>query len=427
MKRSFILLDHSIEDATGHYLEYARRVLGAARQLGFRTVLGINKRAGEILCPEADVIDRAFTRTYWENQARSPTGLIADIAWGSSGIAGSDHFARQFAQESLGLARRVGARGGDLVFVPTLGGTELLGIALYSKLAEAEAFDWHLLFRRDLPSLRSILHGRAFIKLMRVKTAFAEFARQFERGRSFFYTDTEELSAQYQRLGAFRFSTLPIPIDNSLGVKKKNNGTSLIVSYLGDAREEKGFHLLPKLIRDIRAAGFGEDRVKFRIQANLPRTGGDTKSMRAKTELMDQQGMGLEILEGPFDSVHYNELISSSDVILIPYCAKSYRARSSGIFTEALAAGVPTIFPVDSWMGKSQQDSGSLGFSCVRDIASGLIEVLSRYSEYESHCQKFAGIWRRWHSATNLVDSLIKRIAHDRITHTGCNITIGSL
>jgi hypothetical protein len=40
----FILIDHSIIDYHGHYLEYALRVLGAARKLGYKPVLGANRK-----------------------------------------------------------------------------------------------------------------------------------------------------------------------------------------------------------------------------------------------------------------------------------------------------------------------------------------------------------------------------------------------
>ena len=408
MKRSFILIDHSIENSTGHYLEYARRVLRAARELGFRTVLGTNIRAKNIMCQEADVVDRAFTRSYWENQTIAPLRLLSDIARGNGNVASNGHLSYEFAIEICGLMQRATVLRGDLVFMPTLGGVELIGIAHYSKLIEAESLDWHLLFRRDLPIPTNVLHGKAFIKLMRATTAFKEFYKQFEKGKPFFYTDTDDLTKQYNELNAFNFSTLPIPIDDSLEIKQCTDRTPLIVSYLGDAREEKGIHLLPEIIRDIRVAGLSEASVRFRIQVNQPIEGSNDKTIAAIKKLNKQEGAGLEIVEGPFDSDKYSNMITSSDVILIPYHAKSYQARSSGIFAEALAAGVPTIFPRGSWMDRCHGESGSIGFNNIEDISVALIEMLVRYPSYESRSLKFASIWRQWHSATNLVQSLKK-------------------
>lgn len=409
MTRKFILLDHSIEDCTGHYLEYARRVLRAARAKGFRTVLAVNQRAGEMECPEADIIDKAFMRTYLENQVETYSAAILSIASSGRQVYPDTWKAEVFAQEFRALAQRIEAANDDLVFVPTLGSVELIGIALFSTMDEAGALEWHLLFRHDVPSQKMVFRIKKCARYRRVMTAFDKFGKGFKKGTTFFYTDTEALTAQYNRLGEFQFDTLPIPIDDSLHMKKHKEGIPLIVSYLGDAREEKGFHLLPNLIKAVRQAGYGEDRVKFRIQANLPLAGSTEKAARAKKVLIEQEGSGLEVLEGPFGSDQYHQLVTDSDIILVPYCTKSYQARSSGIFAEALAAGVPTVFPRGLWVGSCQVDSGSVWFNRVEDVDSALLDVISHYRDCELRSQEFASIWRQWHSATNLVNSIMTR------------------
>src|SRR5689334_10242896 len=40
----FILIDHSIQDTTGHHYEYAMRVLEAAEQAGYTPVLAANSQ-----------------------------------------------------------------------------------------------------------------------------------------------------------------------------------------------------------------------------------------------------------------------------------------------------------------------------------------------------------------------------------------------
>src|ERR1700693_3147089 len=125
MKRQFILMDHSIEDSTGHYLEYAKRVLRAAKQQGFQTILAVNKRSGQIVCEEADSIEKVFSRTFWENQVQSYGQILLGLFKKNSRIAGNPKFSRQYATELRAFFRRIGATTDDLIFVPTLGGTEL--------------------------------------------------------------------------------------------------------------------------------------------------------------------------------------------------------------------------------------------------------------------------------------------------------------
>jgi hypothetical protein len=407
MSRNFILIDHSIEDSTGHYLEYAKRVIRAAKSLNYRTVLGVNSRADEVICPDADVIDKAFSRSFWENSAISRSALVANYFRKNSKIVGNPDFARIYAEELQSYFARVGAKAGDVVFVPTLGGIELIGIALYSATKNAISLDWHLLFRRDLPTPAGIFISKEHINYFRTIESFSEFNTCFTKGQVAFYTDTAELTERYSRGVKKVFVTLPIPIDEALSVKNKTNGAPLIVSYLGDAREEKGFHLLPKLIAAIRAHGFTEADVQFRVQANLPLIGNSARAADAKKQLVNIQGDGVQVLYGPFSSDVYYQLIATSDVILIPYSKKSYQARSSGIFAEALASGVPTLYPRGTWMARTTTLCG-LEYENISHLHTALIRILCNYPKYEEQSIAYNTEWRQQHSARNLLKKILK-------------------
>lgn len=289
-----------------------------------------------------------------------------------------------------------------------MGGVELIGIALYSATKNAISLDWHLLFRRDLPTPDGIFISKARINYFRTIKSFSEFNERFAKGQVAFYTDTEELTERYNRAISMAFTTLPIPIDEALSIKNINNGAPLIVCYLGDAREEKGIHLLPKLIAAIRSHGFTEADVQFRVQTNLPLTATSARAVRAKNILTKLQGKGLQVLDGPFRSDTYHQLISSSDVILIPYCPKSYQARSSGIFTEALAAGVPTVYPRGTWMAKTKTLCGSVEYENVSGMHTALLNILCNYPKHEEKSIAFSTQWRQQHSAHSLVTQILK-------------------
>jgi glycosyltransferase involved in cell wall biosynthesis len=409
MNRNFILIDHSIEDSTGHYLEYANRILRAAKSLGYRTVLGVNVRAGDVVCQGADVIDKAFSRTFWENQAISRTALITNYLRKSSKIAGNPDLAKIYAEELQSFFIRVGAKTGDIVFVPTLGGIELIAIALYSATKNAISLDWHLLFRRDLCKVEESLISKARVNHFRIVKCFSEFDARFSKGQVAFYTDTDELTERYSCAVEKVFTTLPIPIDETLGFKSISNGGPIIVSYLGDVREEKGIHLLPKLIAVTRSKGFSEADVQFRVQANLPLSVTSARVIRAKKQLINLQGKGLAILDGPFSSDAYNRLICSSDIILIPYCKKNYQARSSGIFAEALAAGVPTVYPKGTWMAKTKTLCGSVEYDDISGLHNAFLKILSNYPKHEEKSIAFSTQWRQQHSARNLLVQMLKK------------------
>lgn len=411
MTRQFILIDHSIEGSSGHYLEYARRVLRAAKAEGFRTILAANKRAGNLDCPEADLILKPFTRTFWENQAQSKIRTVVSLFRKQSALVIDPLLSFHFADELRVLIRKASITESDIVFIPTLGGTELVGISLYSSMEAATKVSWHLLFRRDVPTPNSIMDARNYLAQVRIRAAFIEADMRFKKGSRHFYTDTEELTAQYSKLNVGDFKTLPIPIDEQLGVKRKWLQGPLVVSYLGDMREEKGIHLLPKLISAVRKDGFDETKVIFRIQGNLPAGGSTRVARRIKASLSNKKLPGIEILDGPLDSDAYREFILNSDIILIPYCPKRYAARSSGIFAEALAAGVPTIYPRASWMENNAAGSLALGYQSQAELAESLKNVLKNYQVYQSASLGYCEQWREVHSAKKLTRLLVENAA----------------
>jgi len=408
MTRQFVLIDHSIVDSSGHYLEYARRVLRAAKREGFKTVLATNKRAQNLECPEADLILGAFSRSFWENQAQAKLHTIAGFVRKQSALAGDLRSVRQFAKELGLLVAQAAITESDIVFVPTLGGTELVGVSLYSGLKAAKDLSWHLLFRRDVPPPSSWLDIKSYLTQARVRTAFFEANERFKKGSRHFYTDTEELTTRYEKLGVGKFKTLPVPIDDQSGFKKIWCEGPLYVSYLGDMREEKGIHLLPKLIASIRESGFSEAQVRFRIQGNFPADGGTRVARRAKIDLGNKKFTGVDVLEGPFDSEVYRSLVCNSDIVLLPYCAKSYQARSSGIFSEALAAGVPTIFPTESWMARNASGILAGGYKGPAQLVNCLIEMLQDYPANQKASLEYSRQWREKHSPELLVQRLLE-------------------
>jgi len=466
--RKFILIDQSIKDSGGHHLEYALRVLKAAKNDGFETVLAVNKSCKNFDSSEIDVLDKSFSHGFWENfacerqvpkksgkstiqtlaekkddfiyevlfsqlgyayqllsegktasglakkyhlvsedqkipiwaiaagavllrlrlwhrrltslltpvfkNAGKPVRLLVRILKFSGGVALApavllylvfrwksvsgrfDRFSSLFGNECRHLLARIDANEGDLVFVPTLGDVELTGISLCSQAKALSGLKWHLLFRRNLFVGRESNYLNQIELIQKTQLALSEFKQNFAYGTTAFYTDTDPLSEQWNSLGSYHFCTLPIPHDDSLRRIPRELTAPLIISYIGDARDEKGFQHLAQLVGDIRAAGFDSGKVRFRFQSNFNVPLGEAGSRIAKAELSLMSGDGVELLEGPFDSNEYTNLINTSDILLVPYDENNYYARSSGVFAEALIACVPVVYPVKSWMGRELLD-----------------------------------------------------------------------
>ena len=266
-----------------------------------------------------------------------------------------DRYSRKFAQELRSLLEKLRIEDNDIIFIPTLGRVELVGVAMYLRKSLPKNILWRFLFRRNIFSGREPGYLIQYNNQNKNIDSFYFFKIESNGIDSRFYTDTKGLSDQYNSLGILKFETLPIPVDNPFFSNKKIFNTKnekFNILYLGDARDEKGFPLLPRLVSDIRTAGYDKEKLSFTFQSNFNTQNGEPGSRIAKAELLENPDFGGSLIEGPFDSLKYNELINQADIILIPYDSENYYVRSSGIFAEALSAGVPFVSSDKSWMSQ---------------------------------------------------------------------------
>lgn len=484
--RKFILVDQSIQNAGGHHLEYAIRVLKAAKKQGFKTVLATSKRCEAIKSDFIDEVERAFTYTFWQNHQSeyekltgaqksflrkikwwlserlyelmcSPLGFAYIVAaqgvrlkemfncYGSP-ISGKrlsfgaiivgyvlvrikrtgDRILRQFRRLPLlhGKTRRISiyvlgsmllpllsvviipylltqkksafnrsqknisqfsndlrnllvsceAENGDLVFIPNVGNVELLGSGACIGTTPIPGLTWHFLFRRNIFFGREPAYTGQIKAQIATLQAFEDFKQRVNAKEVNFYTDTEALTAQYNRLSVFNFKTLPIPLDESLA-RSQSVRTKLNIAYIGDARDEKGFPLIATLIDDLKAAGYSADNLRFILQSNFNVPGGEPGSRIALAEISTQSSELVNLIVGPFESDRYTALINSADLILIPYDSENYYARSSGIFAEAMAAGVPVVATAKSWMATELLDLSQKYYQTLFDSSRPIQSV----------------------------------------------------
>ena len=243
-----------------------------------------------------------------------------------------------------------------LFFVPNATAAELEGLALLHRKGHSAARGhWAFLYRRPIFSgypdgyrQQAEAARRYRVELARLRDAAPGLDVRF-------YTDTDELTAQYDFLGVFPFATLPVPVDTTPVPAPAAH--PLVIGYLGDARDEKGCPYLPKLVDAFAPRRGGAPAVRFLFQANYNIPGGEPRSRYARTLLQARGPDLVELAHGPFDSRQYAALLRRMDIVVIPYAADAYSARSSGILMEALAAGRPVLAPTCTWMARLLEPS----------------------------------------------------------------------
>ncbi|MDJ0598555.1 MAG: glycosyltransferase family 4 protein, partial [Crocosphaera sp.] len=85
----------------------------------------------------------------------------------------------------------------------------------------------------------------------------------------------------------------------------------------------------------------------------------------------------------------------------------SYRFRTSGVLTEALAAGKPVIVPQNSWLGKQVDSSRASLYENPDEIPQKVIEIVENLDQFSESASKFAQGWLEQNSPDNLVKILL--------------------
>jgi len=376
MKR-FVLIDQSVTGEGGHYLSYARAVLDSAAAEAFLPVLCVNRRfdvAEELpyrIYPAFTYTSQESISTFrlrgcgtdrrsylWGAVVKPVVQRAARIVFGthyhevrtrffpskplqSRETEEKKYKAACFSRDFLALLSVLELCKEDIVFFPTLSIVELHGLE-----QALRTIDWsrlpliHLLFRWNPFQGRREDYDE---ELQRMEYERERLQNCEDIHILRFHTDSERLVEQYNRFSRCRFSVLPIPHTGYQVHSVESERKEWTLSYLGDARPEKGFLYLPKVIDAL-----SDQKVRFQIQANFNIPGGEGGVASCRRKLQRKANVTLHATA--LDAERYAFALAQTDIMLILYDPEQYYARTSGIFAEAMAAGIPALVPADTWM-----------------------------------------------------------------------------
>jgi hypothetical protein len=256
------------------------------------------------------------------------------------------------------------------------------------------------------------------------------------------YATTAELAAEINRLGVAQVHELGYPIDDRLrtcGRHVRRPGP-LRITYAGDARLEKGFVHLPGIVDAVLADSTVAEQIQFVIQANfpfrLPCRRKNLPIVEARERLLRHDPARVRVLCEALDEAGYRSLVLEADMAILPYDARHYYARCSGVLVEMLSAGVPVIAPGGCSMSsdlvrtsaarrnashatrpRATADANSLAppgliAATIEDFPRLVREMIADHARYRAAAQSFAQEWTRWHHPTRIVAEMLSHAAN---------------
>ena len=395
----FILIDHSLQSVGGHHFEYDLHVLRAAERAGFDIWLAANRKFRDAdKLPEHWKVRALYQfTTYSRHRVSAELNRGPDIA--SAWIA--ERFKRwwtahrreqrglAFARDTANLFDGIRLEPGDQVFVPTLSELDLLGLAHYlAHDARTRRVDWHLQFHYPIFAGCEADYASQEARIERLQQVYQQAVTLAPHHRLYFYTTTELLTSQQNRLDVVRFHTLPYPVNPILQtgrVQPTPHPGPLRIGYLGDARHEKGFQHLPGLIEHLWRDYVATDRVRFVVQANfqfpLPAHGDDRDVVESAAALRRLPAEKLTLVDHPVASEEFSRRTLDTEIGLLLYDRRPYVSRCSGVLVELLSAGIPALVSAGCWMADQLADA-------TRDYHTGLRHNRRLLGKTPARCDK---------------------------------------
>jgi glycosyltransferase involved in cell wall biosynthesis len=386
------IADQNLVSFAGHYWEYNATVSQILKNRGCEVVILAAKKAqglpaGANIAPCFTYTSADIARPEWYRRARAmlggvPLPLIKALRHVYRGykkrvsnVAVSGSSIPSFGVECVEAIKRLGLGAGDAFFIPTIHAEELLSLAEALQKTSDPMPRIMLVLRREPEEAA----------MMRLPQALSAIPMQY-RAQFLFYADTPPLAEAYARQFGLNVEILPIPYDLALirkSVVPNTSGKAKRIVYLGNARQEKGFHLLPAMVADV---SMRDPAIAFHIQCSMAKED-EIDPVIAGAIHMLKRYRNVALHEAPLSQEEYIDLLALSDIVLLPYDASKYKRRSSGILAQAQAAGKVAVVPKGAWFGDMAE--GVVRFN-AGELSNAVKEAIENFPALKTAAEKQA-------------------------------------
>lgn len=402
-----IIADHTLKDYQGHSFEYCKSVREIAMAKGWKvTTLGTS-----LLEPEVEKELKAlkfFAHGFFHDFALHT--LIYQFPGRLQEFLCSRWNYRQHSKslfhDLCKLLPDCNNSEPVLILFPTFSFNDIPGITRFAEklspssntqIAMVQHFTSRPNFDKDRFPHRLYKHSLHYL------------SKSSAKNRINLFTDSQDLANEYKFYIDKPFKVLPIAHTSHSNEKKEIKQNKLVIGYLGDARINKGFHLIPEAINHVTTV-LGSDAVHWEIQANI-RKHQEWQTVLAVNLLKNMPNTTLH--HTPLNTNAYHKLMADIDIFMLPYTLENYHSQTSGIFSETRGLGKVSVVTKGTWMAREITNHGG-GMLCApedsKSLADAIVESVKAYPQLKAQAEFAKTKWCEFHNSENFITELISDI-----------------
>jgi SAM-dependent methyltransferase/glycosyltransferase involved in cell wall biosynthesis len=405
----FILLQNGLKDRHTHFFAETMGWLEACRKSEHRVVVYAHTSADPVVLMETNGIS-VFPL--------SPGQRLPDAEHLSDKmtlVRASDIYADVLSKLPIPI------QPDDVVVVPYSTEHEILGMAKWLRSVNPV----------DRPRLVFIFHHpnlnwKIDTKIGMLESNFSVFRLVFKELLAFTQPDRVRLMATNRALSQvlgqilkLPVSVCPVPIDyfedEVFDGYVNNNCIPAHIGVLGEFRPEKGALLIAPVV-----AAFNRVRPGRKIFIQTHFSG--TISAPGLDDLHQIANDDMTLFDRELTQTGYANQLKNTDILLLPYQSQRYALRISAVFAEAVAYGVVTVVPADTWMSNQLLLGHGAGVAfenrTVNGICDALISASDSFDELKKSALLSAPSWREHQCTGALVAHIISLFSDHQARET---------